>query len=72
MFFRPFVCPDVCPSDIYSHISWQICSAGVSMEASCIEEGFKTIWEQIYAQEKDRDWWWKFATGVKKMHKYGL
>ena len=50
------VCPSVCLSGClfanYSHISWQICSEVVPMDASCIEEGYKTILKQIHENLK--------------------
>ena len=46
-------CLSVCPSANYSHISWHIYSGGVSIESLCSEEGFKTIWKEIHAQEKN-------------------
>ena len=36
----------------YSHISWQICTEMVPMDASCIGEGYKTILKQIYENWK--------------------
>ena len=48
----PSVCLSVCPSANYSLISWQICTAMISMDSLYKGKGFKTIWKQIHSKEK--------------------